>query len=78
MVGYVVMKEGAEAGVVELREHLRQRVPAYMVPSVWVWMDELPMTPSGKVGQTPPCQRLRMVSAGQNGRGVAPRALSKR
>ena len=49
MVGYVVKKEGAEAGVVELREHLRERVPGYMVPSVWVWMKELPMTPSGKV-----------------------------
>ena len=49
MVGYVVMKEGAEAGIAELREQLRKRVPGYMVPSVWVRMEEMPMTPSGKV-----------------------------
>ena len=33
----------------ELREHLRGRLPDYMLPSAWVAMDALPLTPNGKV-----------------------------
>jgi acyl carrier protein len=33
----------------ELREHLRRRLPEYMVPSAFVEMDQLPLNHSGKV-----------------------------
>ncbi|MEO5655363.1 MAG: amino acid adenylation domain-containing protein, partial [Nitrosospira sp.] len=33
----------------DLRRHLAQRVPDYMVPSVFVILEELPTTPSGKI-----------------------------
>ncbi|MES1243978.1 MAG: amino acid adenylation domain-containing protein, partial [Acidobacteriota bacterium] len=32
-----------------LREHLRPRLPDYMVPSAWASLDVLPLTPNGKV-----------------------------
>lgn len=32
-----------------LRAHLRSRLPSYMVPSLFVCLDEIPMLPSGKV-----------------------------
>lgn len=35
--------------VPELRERLKARLPDYMVPSAWVILKDLPLTPSGKV-----------------------------
>ena len=47
LVGYVVA--GGQLEVPALREHLRNRLPEAMVPSAFVFLDELPMTPTGKV-----------------------------
>jgi amino acid adenylation domain-containing protein len=45
LVAYVA--GGAEAE--ELREHLRNSVPEYMVPAAFVVMEALPLTPNGKL-----------------------------
>jgi acyl carrier protein len=34
-----------------LRQHLGRKLPEYMVPSTFVWMDALPLTPSGKLNR---------------------------
>ncbi|GAA3379184.1 hypothetical protein GCM10020367_61730 [Streptomyces sannanensis] len=49
LVGYVVPVTGRTPRLAELRHHLQQRLPAHMVPSVLVPLDDLPVTPSGKV-----------------------------
>ncbi len=50
LVGYVVAAEGAEApGAAELRSFLRERFPEHMVPSLFVPLERLPLTPSGKL-----------------------------
>jgi acyl-coenzyme A synthetase/AMP-(fatty) acid ligase/acyl carrier protein len=41
--------KGARLQIGELREHLRRRLPEYMVPSAFVEMDQLPLNHSGKV-----------------------------
>jgi amino acid adenylation domain-containing protein len=46
LVGYVVAK-GVTAA--ELRQHAQKSLPDYMVPSTFVFLDELPLTASGKV-----------------------------
>jgi amino acid adenylation domain-containing protein len=33
----------------QLRDYLKQRVPEYMVPSAWVALKQMPLTPNGKV-----------------------------
>jgi acyl carrier protein len=48
LVAYVA-GGGAEATAAVLRRSLLERLPEYMVPSVFVLLQELPLTPNGKV-----------------------------
>ncbi|MGK3987805.1 amino acid adenylation domain-containing protein [Sorangium sp. So ce136] len=59
-----------------VREHLARRLPAYMVPAVYVRLDALPLTPNGKVdrGALPAPDR---PARGQEER-VAPRTDDER
>jgi amino acid adenylation domain-containing protein len=45
LVAYCV----GDAGAGELRRHLRERLPPYMVPSLFVSLPSLPLTPNGKI-----------------------------
>ena len=51
LVAYVVAEEGEqeEVGGVELRRHLQERLPEYMVPAAYVVLDALPLTANGKL-----------------------------
>jgi amino acid adenylation domain-containing protein/non-ribosomal peptide synthase protein (TIGR01720 family) len=46
LVAYLV---GEETPPSELRRHLGQHLPDYMVPAAYVWLPALPLSPSGKV-----------------------------
>ena len=48
LVAYIVAAEQAPSNG-QLREHLKQRLPDYMTPAVFVLLDSLPLTPNGKV-----------------------------
>ncbi|MET7638033.1 MupA/Atu3671 family FMN-dependent luciferase-like monooxygenase [Streptomyces sp. NPDC005438] len=50
LAAYVVPAPGRTAGDSEaLREHLRARLPEFMVPARCTWLDELPLNSNGKV-----------------------------
>ncbi|HYG63095.1 MAG TPA: condensation domain-containing protein, partial [Thermoanaerobaculia bacterium] len=49
LVAYLEPRPGTEIDVQELRAVLRQRLPAHMVPSLFVVLAPLPRTPNGKV-----------------------------
>ena len=49
LAAYVVSNITSGNLIVSLREHLRERLPRYMVPSQFVILDELPLTARGKV-----------------------------
>jgi amino acid adenylation domain-containing protein len=51
LVAYVVGDKDRPLAFKELRQYLEHKLPNYMVPSVFVEMDALPMTPGGKVNR---------------------------
>lgn len=44
-----LIKEGLTSG--ELRSYLKERLPEYMIPNVFVMLDAMPLTPNGKVNR---------------------------
>ncbi|WP_235526606.1 non-ribosomal peptide synthetase [Nostoc piscinale] len=49
LVAYLVAHQDCTPTVNELRQFLKAKLPEYMVPSAFVIMESLPLTPSGKV-----------------------------
>jgi amino acid adenylation domain-containing protein len=51
LVAYVVAKGQTETepAIADLRAHLRAKLPEYMIPSTFVMMETMPLTPSGKL-----------------------------
>jgi amino acid adenylation domain-containing protein len=51
LVGYVVPKQNPGPTLSELRKYLNDRLPDYMVPSALVMLDQMPLTPNGKINR---------------------------
>ncbi len=49
LIGYFVPKEPSRVAISELRNFLREKVPDYMVPSLFMQLDALPLSPNGKI-----------------------------
>ncbi|RKH81422.1 amino acid adenylation domain-containing protein, partial [Corallococcus sp. AB032C] len=49
LVAYVACRSDGALDVPTLRSRLHEKLPEYMVPSAFVLLDSLPLTPSGKV-----------------------------
>jgi amino acid adenylation domain-containing protein/non-ribosomal peptide synthase protein (TIGR01720 family) len=76
LAAYVVTSQPAP-DVSILREHLKKKVPDYMVPAAFVFLDALPLTASGKVDRkalpVPESQRPELTR-----RYVAPRTAAEK
>ena len=73
LVAYVVNQPDQKVTVGDLRRFLLEKLPDYMVPSAFVFLEALPLTPSGKVN------RLNLPAPDQSrpdleGQYVAPRS----
>jgi amino acid adenylation domain-containing protein len=51
LIAYLVAQGGKQVTAAELRAFLALRLPAYMIPSTFVWMEALPLTANGKLDQ---------------------------
>jgi amino acid adenylation domain-containing protein len=49
LLAFVIPQRRPGPGAIELRQYLRDRLPDYMLPSAFVELETLPLTPSGKV-----------------------------
>ncbi|MBL1175482.1 amino acid adenylation domain-containing protein [Pantanalinema sp. GBBB05] len=49
LVGYVVLHQQGVLTTLELRQHLKQKLPAYMIPTIFVLLEALPLTANGKI-----------------------------
>ena len=49
LIGYVVGGAEGSPSADELRGFLRAKLPEYMIPARFMWLDSLPLTPNGKV-----------------------------
>ena len=77
LVAYLVPGDGAAQGdgadlAGAVREFAGQRLPGYMLPSAVVVLDELPLTPSGKIDRVAlPAPDYAAAAGGPGGRGPA-------
>ncbi|MFC9296037.1 amino acid adenylation domain-containing protein [Streptomyces sp. NPDC057011] len=71
LVAAVVLADGAAADAVALRDLLKERLPSYMVPTLWAVVDRLPVTANGKVDR-----RALAAVAGPARRAAAPVAAA--
>jgi amino acid adenylation domain-containing protein len=49
LVAYIVAAAGSNLSANDLRSFLQHKLPDYMVPSAFVFLDSLPLTPNGKL-----------------------------
>jgi amino acid adenylation domain-containing protein len=49
LIAYLVAKQGANLNQSELKAFTTKKLPAYMIPTLFVVLDSLPLTPNGKV-----------------------------
>lgn len=49
LTAYFVPVKGMDITVAELRDSLRQKLPEYMLPAMFVTLESLPLSPNGKV-----------------------------
>jgi amino acid adenylation domain-containing protein len=49
LLAYYTLRPGAEPGAEELRRHLSETLPGYMIPSTLTALEELPLSANGKV-----------------------------
>lgn len=49
LVAYVVLYEGQRVTITELRDDLAAKLPDFMIPASFVFLEALPLTPNGKI-----------------------------
>ena len=74
LTAYIVPAQTTAPTIADLRHFLKQQLPDYMVPSVYVILDALPLLPNGKVDRRalPASEGLRLDLEAEY---VAPRTL---
>jgi len=76
VVAYVLSRQ-APVPDAELRSLLKAKLPSYMIPAVFVWLEALPRTPSGKLDRKALPAPDRLAAARQRPEYVAPNSQAE-
>jgi amino acid adenylation domain-containing protein len=49
LVAYLIAEDQSEVSATEMRSYLSERLPEYMIPAVFIWLAEMPLTANGKL-----------------------------
>jgi len=49
IAAYVIPRHGSAPDIGDLRMHMKQKLPEYMVPAIFIFLEQFPETPSGKI-----------------------------
>ena len=49
LIAYLTPRHSERVALSELREYLKQRLPEYMAPSRYMWLEKIPVTSNGKI-----------------------------
>ncbi|VEN73952.1 hypothetical protein EPICR_20423 [Candidatus Desulfarcum epimagneticum] len=49
LTAYLVCRKGKKPGITDLKNILKQRLPDYMIPAFFVFLDAMPLSPNGKI-----------------------------
>ncbi|WP_442938107.1 amino acid adenylation domain-containing protein [Nostoc sp.] len=71
LVAYVVPHQHCTPTISELRHFLKAKLPEYMVPNAFVMLEEMPLTPNGKVDRR--ALRVPDLHSSNSDKFVAPR-----
>jgi amino acid adenylation domain-containing protein len=71
LVAYVAAARETNPTPGDLRARLQEQLPDYMLPSAYVFLDELPLTPSGKIDRRALPAPATALSARRDGSGAA-------
>jgi amino acid adenylation domain-containing protein len=70
LIAYLVVGEPAERNPLLMHRHVAARLPSYMLPTAFVFLDALPLTATGKIDRNalaamkpPPIDQLRAVDS---------------
>jgi amino acid adenylation domain-containing protein len=77
LIAYVVPESGESCTTAELRQHVEESLPLYMVPNQFVLLAEVPLTPNGKLDR-PALARMGFESAASRPAGEPPRTPVER
>ncbi|HEV8083743.1 MAG TPA: amino acid adenylation domain-containing protein, partial [Chitinophagaceae bacterium] len=69
LIGYIVTDEAINKEAI--KNYLKDRLPEYMIPAIWVELESLPQTPNGKIDKNalPELDNSKILNAGY----IAPR-----
>ena len=76
LIAYTVANAGMQIREDEVRAHLQQRLPQYMIPSQFVVLETLPKTPNGKVDRNALPEPQRGEIRGRASRGEVEEILA--